>query len=161
MVHLLNFHAEYEPASKIAGAKVRLVCFGDTSTDNHKLNPRNVPSYNCIHGEVPNICELKHYDDRYRTLFKKDVYKWYLKNGNTMLDKIVAYYDSNPGMMQQFCAPVNLIDNHWMIIHVVLPCPKYSNGKVFLTNSAALKDVLFSDQYPKSNVIYSQMWWAK
>ena len=40
VVRLLNFRAEYELASKVSRAKVLLVCFGDTSTDNHKLNPR-------------------------------------------------------------------------------------------------------------------------
>ena len=63
--------------------------------------------------------------------------------------------------MQQFCAPVNVKNNHWIIMHVVLPCSKYSNGKVFLTNHDAIENVLFSEQHPKSSVIYSQMWWAK
>ena len=44
VVHLLKFHAEYEPARKIPGAKVPLVCFDDTSIDNHKMNPRDVKS---------------------------------------------------------------------------------------------------------------------
>ena len=83
------------------------------------------------------------------------------KLGNTMLDKILAYYDANQQMIEQFCAPVNLKDNHWILMHVVMPCPKYTNGKVFLTNHDAMDNVPFSEQYPKSSVKYSQMWWAK
>ena len=45
VVRFLNFHVEYEPATKISGAQVPSVCFGDTSIDNNKLNPRDVKSY--------------------------------------------------------------------------------------------------------------------
>ena len=63
--------------------------------------------------------------------------------------------------MQQFCAPVNLIDNHWIVMYVIMPCSKYSNGKVFLTNHAAKDSIPVSEQYRDSNVKYSLMWWAK
>ena len=79
VVHLINFYAEYDPDSKMPGAKVRLVCFGDSSTDNHKLNPRNLPSYNCISDDVPQINMLNHNVTAYRTKFKKEVMKWYSK----------------------------------------------------------------------------------
>jgi len=161
VVHLLNFHAEYEPKNKIAGAKVRLVCFGDTSTDHHKLNPRNVMCYNYIRGDVPKVCQMKCNEARYSTFFKQEVNTWYSKLGNTMLDKILAYYDANQQIIQEFCAPVNLKQNHWILMHVLMPCTRYSNGKVFLTNHDANDNVPFHEQYSYSSVILSQMWWAK
>ena len=93
VVHLVNFHAEYEPASKTPGAKLPLVSFGDTSTDNLKLNPRNVMSYKHICDDVPTICEKKCDDVDYSTLFRQEVNTWYSQNGNTLLDKIIAYHD--------------------------------------------------------------------
>ena len=94
-------------------------------------------SYKHICHDVPKICENKCDDVNYSTSFRQEVNTWYSQNGNTLLDKIIAYHDDRRQMMQQFCAPVNLIDYHWIVIDVIMPCSKYSNGKVFLTNHAA------------------------
>ena len=56
--------------------------------------------------------------------FENEVKKCYQSYSHLKLDHVLNYFDNTDFQMQQYCAPINLNNNHWVTINMTLPTEK-------------------------------------
>ena len=66
--------------------------------------------------------------------FEYEVKKWYQYYSHLKLDHGLRYFDNKGLKIQDYCAPINLNNNHWVIIDVTSPTEELSNGRVMITD---------------------------
>ena len=56
------------------------------------------------------------------------------KNRQNKLDRHLSAFDANDSVLDHFCAPVNIRNNHWVVLDVIMPHKDLDNGSVMITD---------------------------
>jgi hypothetical protein len=148
---LLNFYCNYDTVTKLPIVTLPHVIFGHSWDEAQWINPNHDISRTDLHGKFP-----KYADDINLDLDFIALKKWYEKGNHTTLSKILNYCDSTNKPIQRYCAPVNVSNEHWVLVDAIIESKKNPNGMVtiidHLSDGVAKKSPSFDDAETNSTV---------